>query len=215
MKILRSVLLLSGLFFVQTVVSQLTKTETELVKKCNFDPEVATMLKKEAGAELTQLPKTDPETGDLIVGFFDGIVSMNKSSENEPIVENLRKAFKQKGYLVFEFSDGENLTGIALLKGTDELDVIRYRNTQAPNYNLDPNAIVAALEKWKKLCSFAITGCANDWIKISFDTLPKNMTTFAKDVYKLCPDSVDQGAGSVSALKEEITDNKTLMLWWD
>ncbi|RZJ66108.1 MAG: DUF4253 domain-containing protein [Flavobacterium sp.] len=215
MKIRIPVLLLSGLFFVGVSHAQLTKTESELVAKLNFDAELASLLKKEAGSALTQLPTIDAETGEIASGTFDGIVAINKSSDNEPTVENLRAQFKQKGYLLFEFSDGADLTGIAILKGGDDLDIVKYRNTQGPNHDVDNNMIVASLEKWKKLCNFTVVGCADDWVKITFETLPKNMTAFAKDVYKLCPDSVDQGAGTLTALKDEITDTKSLMLWWD
>jgi len=39
--------------------------------------------------------------------------------------------------------------------------------------------------------------------------------TFAKEMYKVCPDIVDQGTGSIEALAEEMKKTKRLFFWWD
>jgi hypothetical protein len=39
--------------------------------------------------------------------------------------------------------------------------------------------------------------------------------TFCKDLYKFCPDIVDQGVGSVAALEIVIEIAQEVFLWWD
>jgi len=41
------------------------------------------------------------------------------------------------------------------------------------------------------------------------------MRAFAEEVYQFCPDVVDQGAGSIDALAEEMKRTNALFLWWD
>jgi len=36
-----------------------------------------------------------------------------------------------------------------------------------------------------------------------------------KELYDFCPDIVDQGTGTMEALKLEITRTRELYLWWD
>jgi hypothetical protein len=50
---------------------------------------------------------------------------------------------------------------------------------------------------------------------LKFDKLPSDLDAFSKEVYKFCPDSVDQGVGTVENLKPAIKEMNGLWLWWD
>jgi len=80
--------------------------------------------------------------------------------------------------------------------------LIREQQTSAPNFDLDTNAIVAELKRWKTLCSFRVTEAEGDRATIEFDTLPRDMDSFVKDLYRFCPDLVDQGTGCVAEMVE-------------
>ena len=84
----------------------------------------------------------------------------------------------------------------------DSFAAIREAGTNAPNFDLDTDAIVERLTKWQALCSFSVTGAEGDTVDIKFTTFPKDMDAFVKDLYDLCPDLVDQGTGCVHEMVE-------------
>jgi hypothetical protein len=84
----------------------------------------------------------------------------------------------------------------------DEFKIIREQGTSAPNFGLNTDAILAELRRWKKLCSFHVEDACGDRASIEFETLPKDMDAFVKDLYAFCPDLVDQGTGCVPEMIE-------------
>ena len=78
---------------------------------------------------------------------------------------------------------------------SDPFSAIRAAHTGGQNYGLDTEAIIARLTGWQPLCSFSVTGAEGDAVDIQFETLPKDMDAFARDLYEFCPDLVDQGTG--------------------
>jgi hypothetical protein len=126
----------------------------------------------------------------------------------------------------------------------DPIDKIRKVGT-AGNYGITTDDIVERLTKWQSLCSFTVTHAETDTVDITFNTLPKDMDAFVRDLYDFCPDLVDQGTGcteelvemyeelspqlkkliegidfedenyGLEILKREIQQNKSVSLWWD
>ena len=45
--------------------------------------------------------------------------------------------------------------------------------------------------------------------------LPTDLNQFTKDVYKFCPDVIDQGYGSMEKMIQDYKKNKYIWLWWD
>ena len=45
--------------------------------------------------------------------------------------------------------------------------------------------------------------------------MPSNLLIFTQDIYKLCPNIVNQGCGSISNLIEIIDVTGQILLWWD
>jgi hypothetical protein len=84
----------------------------------------------------------------------------------------------------------------------DDFSLIREQHTSAPNFDLDTEAIIAELRRWKSLCSFRVTDAEGDRASIEFDTLPADMDAFVKELYAFCPDLVDQGTGCVAEMVE-------------
>ena len=54
-----------------------------------------------------------------------------------------------------------------------------------------------------------------DTVIAQLKSVPADLDAFAADVYDFCPDIVDQGVGSVDALKTELRKTRLLYLWWD
>jgi hypothetical protein len=85
---------------------------------------------------------------------------------------------------------------------SEEFAVIREQHTSAPNFDLNTEAILTELRRWKTLCKFRVTEAGGDRASIEFDTLPADLETFVKDLYAFCPDLVDQGTGCVAEMIE-------------
>jgi hypothetical protein len=85
---------------------------------------------------------------------------------------------------------------------SDSFSAIRQAGTAAPNFDLDTDAIIQHLTTWQSLCSFKVTGAKGDRVDIEFSSFPKDMDAFVRDLYKFCPDLVDQGTGCVHEMVE-------------
>jgi hypothetical protein len=84
----------------------------------------------------------------------------------------------------------------------NEFAMIREQHTSAPNFDLNTEAIIAELRRWKTLSSFRVIEAGGDRATIQFDTLPVDMDSFVKELYAFCPDLVDQGTGCVAEMVE-------------
>lgn len=196
--------------------SILTPTETELVTKLNFDEDLLNGLKEMTQSELKQLPAIYPETGEVMKDkFYDGIRSETTEEKAIEYVMRLKNKFRTKGYLIFVFEDEENKHHVAVIKGNDDIEILRYSGTQAGNYSLENKDIIKKISDWKSKYGLIVIGCSRDWLHIMFDRLPTDMDAFANEVYEFCPDSVDQGVGSIDELKKAIVEMQGLWLWWD
>ena len=71
---------------------------------------------------------------------------------------------------------------------SDPFARIRKVGTGGPNYGLATEAIIARLTQWQSLCSFRVTRVRRDGLDIEFDSLPKDMDAFIRDLIKFCPD---------------------------
>lgn len=209
------IMFLSFLSFLGCKNPSLNQKEEELVQKLNFDIELMKILKNETSNELIQMPSIESETGEISAGLYNGIYSKTRKDDNYTIVKKLKDTFKEKGYLVFTFIDDKDQPKIAVIKGTDELDIVRYRKTDGINYNLENADIVEKLESWKSKNDFNILACDRDWLQFEFKTFPVNLDAFAKEAYEFCPDIVDQGVGNIENLKSAIKEMNGLYLWWD
>ena len=101
------------------------------------------------------------------------------------------------------------------LKAGDQFEIARLQWTNGISFNIDNAAVVEKLQEWDKRFGLDLVGAGFDWVEAEFVNLPEDMSAFAKEVYEFCPDSVDQGAGSVQALAEDMKRANTVYLWWD
>jgi hypothetical protein len=99
--------------------------------------------------------------------------------------------------------------------GRDQLDILRLARSNGINYEMDTEALVKQLRAYHALVPIDIWHAETDTIELDLARVPPDVGAFAKDVYAFCPDSVDQGVGSLAALEQEIATKKRLFLWWD
>lgn len=166
--------------------------------------------------ELKQLPAIDQETGDVLNDqAFNGVFTETPEVKAVDYVKQLKNKFSSNGYLIFVFGSEVVQKHIAVIKGTDELDILRYRRTDGINYDLENEAIVKKIAEWKSKYGLIVIGCGRDWLQVEFNKLPTDMQSFANEVYEFCPDSIDQGLGTIEDLQQAIIEMKGIWLWWD
>lgn len=215
MKINKISLIIIALILFGCETKKLTQKETELVNKLGFDINLINELKTVSKNELIQLPSIDNETGDILDGFYNGIYITTSEEKANLTVRRLKDNFKSKGYLIFVFEGESNSKNIGVIKGTDDLDILRYRRTDGINHGYENKDIVAKISEWDNKFGITVIGCGRDWLEVEFKNLPTDLDAFSKEVYKFCPDSVDQGVGEVEKLKEYVKETHGVWLWWD
>lgn len=193
----------------------LSPKETELVNKLDFNIELMKELKKETKNGLIQLPAIDQETADVLDEFYNGIYASVSEEKANSIVKKLKEKFRAKGYLIFAFTKEEDSKCIGVIKGTNDLDILRYRRTDGINHDYENDDIVAKISEWNERFGLTVIGCGRDWLELEFKKLPTDLDAFSEEVYEFCPDSVDQGVGEVENLKALIKEMNGIWLWWD
>ncbi len=196
--------------------TKLTQTEIELLKKIDFKTELLSELKDLTNQDFKQLPAIEEETGDILNDkFYNGVYTETTEEKGIEVVKKLKEKYREYGYLIYVFESEDDKKNVAVIKGKDDLDILKYRRTDGINYDIDNEDLVKKISEWKTKYGLILIGCSRDWLQVEFDKMPTDLDAFAKEVYEFCPDSVDQGVGTIEKLKEAIKEMKGVWLWWD
>ena len=152
---------------------------------------------------------------------FSGAISVLVSEEKaEKILLAVRKELPP-GFVAF-IGTTRSLTtppavGVELVigRGTGPLDVLDVAQTDAINYGMTTRKLKGRFARWHKAFGIDIWQAETDTVQLRFQKMPRDLKSFAKEVYKFCPDIVDQGVGTEEALLKDIQNTKGLYLWWD
>jgi len=104
---------------------------------------------------------------------------------------------------------------LVVAPGSGPLDILRIARTDAVNYGLQTEALIRALAEWDRAWGIDVIHAETDTIELALTRMPPDLSSFAREVYALCPDVVDQGTGSIEALQQEIATRRRVFLWWD
>jgi hypothetical protein len=156
-----------------------------------------------------------------VVGLVDGVFG-NPRAERKAVelMKELRKQLPT-GLVVFigttRWLGDFKPHGVELVvgPGQSQLDIIRHARSDACNYDLTTEDLVAKLAQYDKQIGIDITHAETDTIHFELLKLPDDLQSFAGDLYEFCPDLVDQGCGSLDALAEQIKQQRRVCLWWD
>ncbi|MBP9902761.1 MAG: DUF4253 domain-containing protein [Verrucomicrobia bacterium] len=110
-------------------------------------------------------------------------------------------------------SDGNHM--LILLPTSDSYVAVRGMQTSGANYDLMPSDIIRWLKALEKRQPFILSGIGHDFLEGRFTTELKDVNSLAKDIYKFCPDVVDQGTETVGRLAAALKRMRRLFLWWD
>jgi hypothetical protein len=133
------------------------------------------------------------------------------------IINKLRNQFEQKGYKLF-LCDGNTLndkTTIALIRCNDEFTPLVYMQTNGSNYGIDSYSLISHLNSLNQTLNLRLIGADFDWCEFEIRKEPNNWHQLAETLYKICPDIVEQGIGTIQSLETELKQSKRLYLWFD
>lgn len=139
------------------------------------------------------------------------------TKRTEDLIASYRAPLRAKGYVIFRSHKGYgNLPDIVtIVKGRNSYDILKVQGTEAPNYQLTTQAIIAWLRERQKEASFVVTGAGPDWLEAQFIKPPKNMAAFAKKTIAFAPDIPEHGPRTLDKLAERMVRTNGFFLVWD
>jgi len=179
---------------------ELTAEENALIATIGFDATVCQAVKNVVARPLEQLQEYDKETYEPVPAA--GLSVAVEKAELDGLMPQLRGVLPA-GYHAF-WSRRREANGlraseeIVLLRDEDPWRIVDLKATDGANYGFQTHDIIAWLQQLSARCKFELTGAADDWVALRFETLPPDICAFAQEVYEFCPDSVDQGIGLMS-----------------
>lgn len=191
------------------------KRDYALADAMHYDHSVIDVLRETVPGSINRLK---PAVSDAD-GLEDALqFEYDLNAENTNDYERLKTSLKQKGYFLFKSEENFGTTPdkFAVLKTKDQFDIVKFRATSGPNYNINNDSIMLKLHQWYGQQPFEITGADADWVEVHLSKInPATAMAFANEVYEFCPDLTEQGAESVENLAAEMLETKRLFLWWD
>ncbi|HTL81916.1 MAG TPA: DUF4253 domain-containing protein [Bacteroidia bacterium] len=145
-----------------------------------------------------------------------GLCSKINSWKDLAFIPANKELFRSKGYLLFLFKEPVHTNGedfIAMIKGTDEIEIAKWRKTEGINHSIDNDALLSKLNDWKKIAEFTIIGAGAAGLDLLWKRKPHDMRAFTADVNEFCPD-MNGHSDDVEALQNDLENMSELTLWW-
>ncbi|MBO9591529.1 MAG: DUF4253 domain-containing protein [Niabella sp.] len=148
-----------------------------------------------------------------------GII-FNETEDNAyELIYKLKDSLHNKGYTIFKVE----LTGeagnwkhsVGIVKETDPYRILKQMATAGINYDITNDSLITIIKDLDKKYQLELIGASGDYCEFIIHRPPADWTQLAKEVYAICPDTVDQGVGSVEELARELKQNRRLYFWWD
>ena len=208
--------LLSLLAFLLTACTsfELNQQEIDLINELGFDQELMASFKATARGSLYGLPDVDPATAGIIETEYRGIRAQLSEVDVLATVKQLKPSFKEKGYLVFGFGEGNGEPELAVMKGTDEWDILRYRATHGDDPGQDTEALLGHLKKLDEQFGVTIVSCGHDWLEFGLERLPEDWPAFLNELEGFCPGTVFESENLNNNFIENIQYDKSCFLAW-
>lgn len=196
----------------------LLETDYALADTMHYDHAIIDALRATVSGKIDRLKPTLPE-GYNTRKLEDALqFNYEVTADNGNDYETLRTILKERGYLLFksEESFGSGSDKYAVLRTSDQFDIVQFRATNGQNYDISNDSVLKKLHTWYKQQPFEITGAGPDWLEIRLDKLnTTSALAFAKEVHDFCPDPAEEGTETVENLAAEMLETKRLLLWWD
>ncbi len=220
---------LTALILVCTSCNQpgnLTAADQQLINEVGFDPDILLKIRSYTDSAFA-LSMGNPENKFLFIDSINyiefkkkelkGLVLNSNTDKASRIVNKLENGFKRKGYMIYlsGLNYGFSPDKVTLLQTNDKFDLLRFEGTSGLNYDLYIEDIINQLKVWDIVYDLDFIAVGNDFIEAELSRLPKDLSAFCNELYRFCPDVVEQGTGTIEALEIEIVNSHKLFLWWD
>jgi hypothetical protein len=111
-----------------------------------------------------------------------------------------------------EQHDGDE---IVIGTGASQFDMLRLARSDGINYDLETEDLINKLSQYDEQYGIDIYHAETDTVEFVLGRIPDDLTAFCQDLYRFCPDIVDQGTGTIDKLESEISTRGQVFLWWD
>jgi hypothetical protein len=194
-------------------VAALNTSESKLIADLNFDADLMKRIRA-SGLVFERLQMEDGN-GDLV--SHAGLVLVTPPGKAAAALTAVRATLENSAYGAWINDDGfgRSPDKIAIMKTHDQFVYLAVAHTDGINWDLDHAAVMTRYREWAVLYGLELKGAGLDWLSARISKPPKDWAAFAREVYKFCPDIVDQGAETVEALTTEMRARNELYLWWD
>jgi uncharacterized protein DUF4253 len=104
---------------------------------------------------------------------------------------------------------------IGVLKTTDKYEILKKVDTNGINWDIDNDSLLKIIRTFDVKYDLQLIAANGESCEFVIRKNPTDWLEFAKEVYKVCPDVVDQGTGTVESLANEMKISNRLYFWWD
>jgi hypothetical protein len=193
--------------------ADLSPAESKLVAGLRFDPGLMVQVK----AVGTALERLEMEDGDGNLMAYAGVVLLTPPGKSAISLATVRSKLARTGYgaWINDNAFGRGPDKIAIMKTRDQYAYLAVAHTDGINWDHTHEEVVAHYRQWAGKYGLELTGAGLDWLSARFSKPPEDWLAFAREVYKFCPDIVDQGTNTVEKLADEMRASNELYLWWD
>lgn len=195
----------------------LTAEEKHLCDSLGIDEQVVTLIRSKSKGKFEAF--VEYNEFDSTLKRIPGLVFPENAGSSAEVVSALKSDLKNSGYTLFlfdaSFGIGDKPDKLAVLKTTDKYEILHNVGTNGINYEIENDSLISIIKQLDAKYSLELVGASVDWCEFIIHTEPANYLTFSEEIYKICPDIVDQGTGSVQELATVMKSTKRLYLWWD
>ena len=207
------------------VSRHLTVKETFNWDSLKIDSSLITSIREQTDSTLTPFPANlekildkDIDT-DVNRKNYPGLIFNAPNASSDGILTNLYDNFQKRGYTIFVLDESFGIQKkpdvIGVLKTVDKYAILRQVQTDGINAGIDNDSLLKVIKIFDDKYLLQLIGASVDWCEFKITREPEDWLVLAKEAYKVCPDIVEQGTGSVEKLAEEMKRTRRLYFWWD
>lgn len=202
-----------------------TQSEQAICDRLRLNPEIIQELRlySQAPVEAFHYSPGKMHSGDTATELdpirLRGII-FNETEDNAyELIYKLKDSLHDKGYTIFKVEltgeTGNWKHSVGIVKETDPYRILKYMATNGINYDITNDSLITVIKDLDKKYQLELIGASGDYCEFIIHHPPADWNQLAKEIYAICPDTVDQGTGSVEELARELKQNRRLYFWWD
>jgi hypothetical protein len=145
-----------------------------------------------------------------------GVRSVTTEKKAREILRELQCKLLSEDKYIFICAFSGNEYHVGLLGNTsDPYRIMEYAETNGVNYDIKTKDIIEKCRQWDSEFGIKLTSIGFDFCECEVENKNIDYKKLAAEVYKFCPDVVDQGTGTIERLESEMKKDGRIFLWWD